>query len=77
MCSANDSPERDPASWEVLGRRVGTGQEGGEWVKLDDQADVGFTSRHQLRTFRLEDTQHSTGQAGWRRQQQQGAYEGS
>jgi len=53
IVSANDMPERDPKSWELLGSN-----DGENWTSLDKRTDEKFSSRHQERDFKV-----ATGQA--------------
>jgi len=48
VASANDSPDRDPRSWQLQGSNNGTG-----WTTLDTQTNVVWSSRYQVRTFTL------------------------
>jgi len=45
--SANDSPERDPSNWALLGSNDG----GTNWTTLDTQSNQAFTDRFQQRSF--------------------------
>src|SRR5437867_2696091 len=45
--SANDSPERDPSNWALLGSNDG----GTNWTTLDVQANQVFTGRYQTRSY--------------------------
>ena len=47
IMSANDSPERDPADWALLGSNDG----GASWATLDTRANQVFTDRYQTRAF--------------------------
>ncbi|GAX78680.1 hypothetical protein CEUSTIGMA_g6118.t1 [Chlamydomonas eustigma] len=64
IVSANDSPERDPCSWVLEGLSAAvmnpattmptTPNEPPGWILLDQQSDVYFSSRYELRTFFLD-----------------------
>jgi PKD repeat protein len=47
ITSANDSPERDPADWALLGSNDG----GATWVTLDTQVNQVFTDRYQTLAY--------------------------
>jgi hypothetical protein len=47
ITSANDSPERDPKSWNILGSNNG----GASWDTLDTRTGELFTTRFEKRTF--------------------------
>jgi PKD repeat protein len=47
IASANDSPERDPANWALLGSNDG----GSSWVTMDTQVNQAFTDRYQTRSY--------------------------
>ncbi len=49
LTSANDSPERDPADWKLLGSNDG----GSTWTTLDARANQVFTARFQKQTFAI------------------------
>jgi hypothetical protein len=49
ITSANDAPERDPATWALLGSNDG----GTNWVTLDAQSDQVFTDRYETRAFAI------------------------
>lgn len=49
VCSANDCPERDPASWVLLGKSKSSGT----WITLHKIADCPFTARWQWLWFVL------------------------
>jgi alpha-L-fucosidase 2 len=52
LVSANDTPERDPRSWEFFGS-----QDGQQWTSLDRQADQApFPGRQQAKTFTFANT---------------------
>jgi len=46
ITSANDSPDRDPKSWNLQGSKDGT-----NWITLDAQTNQTFTSRFQKQTY--------------------------
>lgn len=48
ITSANDAPERDPASWIVYGST-----DGSYYVTLDSQQDIVFTERNERKTFSI------------------------
>ena len=52
IVSANDMPERDPKSWELLGSN-----DGKKWTSLDKRTDEKFSSRHQARDFQVATSQ--------------------
>ena len=47
LTSANDAPERDPATWRLLGSSDG----GSTWTTLDVRSNRVFTARFQKQTF--------------------------
>ncbi len=47
ITSANDSPERDPGSWQLLGSNDG----GATWVTLDSRSGETFASRFLKKTY--------------------------
>jgi len=47
ITSANDSPERDPATWRLLGSKDG----GANWTTLDVRSNQVFTARFQKQGF--------------------------
>jgi len=49
IMSANDSPERDPSNWVLLGSNDG----GANWVTLDARSNQVFTDRFQTRSFAI------------------------
>ena len=51
LVSANDCPERDPSSWQLLG--LIESSDGSTWVTLDEQKAVCFDARFQLRSFEV------------------------
>ncbi|WP_437918970.1 discoidin domain-containing protein [Sphingobacterium sp. LRF_L2] len=51
MTSGNDSPERDPKNWEIVGS-----DDGQTWTVLDSRIDQAFSSRKLTRTFSFENT---------------------
>ncbi|MDD7986198.1 sulfatase-like hydrolase/transferase [Lentisphaera marina] len=52
IVSANDMPERDPKSWELLGSN-----DGKKWTSLDKRTDEEFSSRLQARDFTIATSQ--------------------
>jgi hypothetical protein len=52
IVSANDTPGRDPKSWELLGSN-----DGKKWTSLDKRTDEKFSSRHQARDFKVDNAQ--------------------
>ncbi|EFM10833.1 Carbohydrate binding family 25 [Paenibacillus curdlanolyticus YK9] len=49
--SANDSPERDPASWTVKGSNDGT-----NWTLVDTQQNQTFNARYEVKTYAIPNT---------------------
>ncbi|OCQ20754.1 hypothetical protein A7985_13180 [Pseudoalteromonas luteoviolacea] len=49
ITSGNDAPERDPASWELLGSNDGV-----HWHTLDTRSEEHFDARNQTKMFRIE-----------------------
>ncbi|MGO1346847.1 MAG: hypothetical protein ACTMHZ_07100, partial [Bifidobacterium psychraerophilum] len=59
ITSANDSQERDPKNWTVLGSNdesAVSDPQGSAWTKLDSRSDVSFASRKLSKTFTISDT---------------------
>jgi peptide-N4-(N-acetyl-beta-glucosaminyl)asparagine amidase len=52
LVSANDSPERDPFSWQLLGL-VEESDGSGSWATLDEREQVEFGLRFQLMAFEV------------------------
>ena len=52
ITSANDSPERDPSAWRLLGSNNG----GTNWTTLDLRANQIFTARFQTQSFSFTNT---------------------
>ena len=48
VVSGNDSPNRDPKNWEVLGSNDGV-----NWTVLDTRSDVSFSARKEAKSFDL------------------------
>ena len=48
LTSANDSPERDPASWTLSGSN-----DGNTWIPIESRSTQSFTARFQRRDFTL------------------------
>ncbi|WP_339617723.1 di-heme oxidoredictase family protein [uncultured Gilvimarinus sp.] len=51
ISSANDSPERDPASWTLQGSN-----DGNNWTAIDARINEDFANRHQTREFAFSNT---------------------
>ena len=51
IASANDSEERDPKNWKLLGS-----MDGEDWTVLDEQSGILFDSREQEKDFPLKET---------------------
>ncbi|ATB41975.1 alpha-1,2-mannosidase [Cystobacter fuscus] len=51
LSSANDSPERDPATWTLEGSQDGT-----SWTALDQRSNESFTTRLETRTYEFTNT---------------------
>ena len=51
MTSANDSAERDPATWDFYGSVDGT-----VWVKLDSRSNIRFENRFEVKLFTFSNT---------------------
>ncbi|WP_028595630.1 PA14 domain-containing protein [Paenibacillus assamensis] len=51
VTSANDVPERDPRNWTLSGSNDGT-----TWTALDTRSNESFTSRHQTKTYNINNT---------------------
>ena len=49
IVSANDSPERDPKSWNLFGSN-----DGDEWTKIDSQTNQVFNKRFERKEYRIE-----------------------
>lgn len=58
IASANDAPERDPKSWEVLGsnsERAAVDAADESWTVLDDQDDEKFSDRKQTKDYAVDE----------------------
>lgn len=51
LTSGNDSPERDPKSWELVGSN-----DGDSWELLDERTDQSWNDREQTLTFNFDNT---------------------
>ena len=49
IASANDSPERDPSAWELYA----SNDNGRTWTLIDEQKDVKFANRNEMKRFAL------------------------